>query len=239
MRKAAHSIFAALCMGACATAGATGPIWIMDDPVQGEDAKLCSVLLNRIRTLSTPEDCSDDAIETFPEFVAPPWQPLRSEQHRALIEKLLRYAQVGPLIYFDAKHQSESDERLYSAKANDFIADGGTLQVWRTDRLSKALSVDGRPPFAPRTLVQLSWPVPQDNPASTCPGTVSHGVWRSTFAVRDDLKEIERNINSLIAPVWTTGWLVLYKDAPLFINERLVIRDQMSVCSFSQSVGRE
>ena len=163
----------------------------------------------------TLNDCAQSG-RTAPFLTEPPWTELDPHVHVTLVAKLMRFSAEGAPSYFNiSPMSSRRTDANYRNDAEEFIRQGGRLQLWRTrllGLLQDPRTLDHRPaPAGEHNVVQLRYGLGTTSEkagARQCPLPDWEG---RTFLVTDGLDELVRHYGLNLS----RSTLMLYRGLPV------------------------
>lgn len=179
----------------------------------GAEDSMCQRLLdykNRAAQISAPY--CDATARSFGEFSEPSWRELDPRLHKDLISQLLRYGSEGAARYFDRTTVPErrpNAQKYYAEAAEEFMANGGRLQLWVTTPYEPSRAAGGASMKQGRNLVQL-----RSSAQTGCKDPMNYA---GLFFVTDDLKALDPNV--------TDGF---YSDQTIYVagKARVLLREE-------------
>ncbi len=152
----------------------------------GVRVELCESIKARLNSyvwkgIEDRSNCTWNVVASYPDFKEPLWENLDPKQHEELIFKLMKYRCTPS----GETKCAETDESIRK-DVNEFIKNGGILQVWRACILMQ--SVDGPAPPCLQTIVQLRYHRDTKREKERCTGKPVVD-WRGggLYLVKEDL----------------------------------------------------
>jgi hypothetical protein len=200
-------------------ATAQGGKWVADPyrPSVGQDSTLCKNLQERLNSFQWADDrCYTNVVLTYPGFSQPPWETLDPREHVELIAHLIAYWQGGADNYF-RRHAGGRLPPVTAAgsrsRADELIAGGGQLVMWRTRLFDYYANVTVPAPPGEQVIVEMRQPQLGEEKYHICPGK-PHPRWRgNTFVVTSDLSGPDPHVDVGTASLLSSGVVQIYQGA--------------------------
>ncbi len=191
----------------------------------GQGYTLCDALHKRLNKynypdpLKQPNNCGWNAALSYPGFTEPPWQELDPAQNRALVYKLIKYT------WSSGKPDAvlPKQELFVRQDVEQFIEQGGRIQLWRTHLISNFFNKNHPERWTPpglQNVVQLRYTfssTSKSEQTNACSDIPWAGWSGSLFILNDDLTDIHPEIG-LAGNELVNRTLVLYKSKPHFLS---------------------